>query len=178
MNAAKAQHRQYFKTQITSALQTLDFTKMSHQVAAQLERWPIWKKGLILAAYSAIKGELSPAYFVKKHPQLQFVFPKLSNNTLTFTFENEDTCTYNDIDVFLVPGLAFDRSGRRLGRGGGHYDRALADAPGWKIGLAGSYQISNEDLPEEDHDIRMDAIGTEQFILFPLKHSIFFKGAY
>lgn len=179
MNAAKAQRRQYFKTQITKALQTSDLTKMSHQVATQLERWPIWKKGMILAAYSAIKGELSPAYFLKKHPQLKLVFPTVSsNNTLTFTFEDGRSCADNSIDVFLVPGLAFDRSGRRLGRGSGHYDRALANAPGWKIGLAGSYQISNEDLPEEDHDIRMDAISTEKFILFPIKHSTFFKGAY
>ena len=133
---------------------------------------------MILAAYSPIKGELSPAYFLKKHPQLQFVLPTLSNNTLTFTFENGDACTYENINIFLVPGLAFDRSGRRLGRGGGHYDRTLANAPGWKIGLAGSYQISNEDLPEEDHDIRMDAISTEKFTLFPIKHSTFFKGVY
>ena len=39
MNAAKARRRQYFKAQITKALQTSDLTKMSHQVAAQLEQW-------------------------------------------------------------------------------------------------------------------------------------------
>ena len=82
------------------------------------------------------------------------------------------------ISVFLVPGLAFDREGRRLGRGGGHYDRVLSKAVGLKIGLAHNYQISNSALPEESHDIRMDLVVTNQFLLAPLKQTRFFKGVY
>jgi len=89
---------------------------------------------------------------------------------------DKKVCAISKIDVFLVPGLAFDRAGRRLGRGGGHYDKALAEARGLKIGLAGSHQISNEALPEESHDVRMDAVVTERFSFFPLSHSRFFQG--
>ncbi len=62
--------------------------------------------------------------------------------------------------VFLVPGLAFDRRGGRLGFGGGWYDRALARFPQVpKIGVAFDFQIVDE-VPREAHDISMDAIVT------------------
>jgi 5-formyltetrahydrofolate cyclo-ligase len=62
--------------------------------------------------------------------------------------------------LWLVPGLAFDRHGNRLGRGGGFYDRLLADAIGVKIGLAFSCQLVQE-VPALPHDVRMDWIVTE-----------------
>ena len=60
---------------------------------------------------------------------------------------------------WIVPGLAFTRDGRRLGYGGGWYDRLLADAPkdAVKLGVAHSFQIV-EDLPTEPHDIRLAAV--------------------
>jgi len=65
----------------------------------------------------------------------------------------------NRLDLVLVPGLAFDRQGRRLGRGKGFYDRLLAEVTGIKCGVALDEQIV-EDLPEEPHDIAMDFILT------------------
>ena len=62
--------------------------------------------------------------------------------------------------LWLVPGLAFDRHGQRLGRGGGFYDRLLADAVGVKVGLAFSCQLVQE-VPALPHDVRMDWIVTE-----------------
>jgi 5-formyltetrahydrofolate cyclo-ligase len=62
--------------------------------------------------------------------------------------------------VFLVPGLAFDQCGGRLGFGGGWYDRALARFPqAFKIGVAFDFQIVNN-VPREAHDVLMDAIIT------------------
>ena len=60
---------------------------------------------------------------------------------------------------WIVPGLAFTRDGRRLGYGGGWYDRLLADAPkdAVKIGVAYSFQVV-EDLPAEPHDIKLTAV--------------------
>ncbi len=60
---------------------------------------------------------------------------------------------------WIVPGLAFTRDGRRLGYGGGWYDRLLADAPkdAVKLGVAHSFQIV-EDLPAEPHDIALTAV--------------------
>lgn len=65
------------------------------------------------------------------------------------------------VDVALMPGLAFDRRGGRLGMGAGHYDRFLARSrPAFLCGLAFSCQLG-EGLPMEAHDVRMDAIATE-----------------
>ncbi len=60
-------------------------------------------------------------------------------------------------EVVLVPGLAFTRTGKRLGRGKGFYDRYLADYPGIKIGLAFPEQLL-EDIPTEAHDVPMDLV--------------------
>jgi len=63
------------------------------------------------------------------------------------------------IDLVIVPGLAFDRQGRRLGRGGGYYDRFLADLPAAtpRIGLAFDFQIL-DNLPALSHDVSLTKI--------------------
>ena len=66
------------------------------------------------------------------------------------------------LDLILVPGVAFTRSGERLGRGGGFYDRLLASlaAHTGKIGVCFDSQVQHE-LPAEMHDQRVDFIVTE-----------------
>ena len=72
------------------------------------------------------------------------------------------------IDVVLVPGVAFDLHGHRLGMGGGFYDRLLANLPPevMKIGLAFDEQIV-EAVPREQHDVVLDAVITPRRILRP-----------
>ncbi len=62
--------------------------------------------------------------------------------------------------VWLVPGIAFDRSGNRLGRGKGFYDRLLEGADGVKIGIAYDCQIADA-IPSDFHDVSMDYVVTE-----------------
>jgi 5-formyltetrahydrofolate cyclo-ligase len=64
-----------------------------------------------------------------------------------------------DLDVVLVPGLAFDAAGRRLGRGGGFYDRFLSQIPArvCRIGLAMEAQVLPE-VPAGPDDARVDAV--------------------
>lgn len=63
-------------------------------------------------------------------------------------------------DVVLVPGLAFDAKGNRLGTGAGYYDRYLAGpAPGWAVGLAHDWQVVPS-VPVEPHDRPLDAVVT------------------
>lgn len=72
------------------------------------------------------------------------------------------------IDLLLLPGLAFDRSGRRLGRGGGYYDLflknylELAGERGWQppllVALTYSTQILDEPIPVSPHDVLVDAL--------------------
>lgn len=66
------------------------------------------------------------------------------------------------IEVILVPGLAFTRSGFRLGRGGGHYDRLLAQLPPAvvRVGICFELQIA-EEIPAELHDMTVDMVATE-----------------
>jgi 5-formyltetrahydrofolate cyclo-ligase len=65
----------------------------------------------------------------------------------------------NQLDLALVPGVAFDLSGRRIGRGSGYYDRLLASVPAIKCGVAFDQQITAE-LPAEPHDVLVDCILT------------------
>ncbi len=70
-------------------------------------------------------------------------------------------------DWLFIPLLAFDRAGRRLGYGGGFYDRTLATLPGaHAIGCAFAAQELDE-VPATDHDARLDAIATEYGIIRP-----------
>ena len=72
---------------------------------------------------------------------------------------------HSDEDLVLVPGLAFDRSGVRLGRGGGYFDRTFAPGAEFSprlFGVGYSWQLTEEALPRESHDRRMDGILTDQ----------------
>lgn len=71
----------------------------------------------------------------------------------------------SDVDVVIVPALHLDQEGYRLGQGGGFYDRALADMPGWKVALVHSGEITGDLLPREDHDIKLDAAATPDLIV-------------
>ncbi|MEM9348358.1 MAG: 5-formyltetrahydrofolate cyclo-ligase [Planctomycetota bacterium] len=63
-------------------------------------------------------------------------------------------------DVTLVPGLAFQQTGARLGQGGGYYDRYLAQHPAtYKIGLCFNEQLADK-LPIGEYDICMDEVIT------------------
>ncbi len=68
-------------------------------------------------------------------------------------------------DLVLVPLLAFDRAGRRLGYGGGYYDRTLAALPGAKaIGIAYAGQEMPE-VPAGPQDMRLPLIATEDGVI-------------
>src|SRR5207248_10138079 len=65
----------------------------------------------------------------------------------------------NRLDFVLVPGVAFDLHGRRLGRGKGYYDQLLAEVRGKTCGVAFDVQVVRE-LPQEPHDARVNCILT------------------
>lgn len=73
--------------------------------------------------------------------------------------------------LFLVPGMAFAPCGARLGRGGGHYDRALTNHPlGFRLGLAAEVQVRTG-IPQEPWDQPMDAVVTERRLLWTAARS-------
>ena len=66
----------------------------------------------------------------------------------------------SDIDIALIPGIAFSKKGDRLGFGKGYYDRFLSEFRGTKIGICYDFQILS-DIPVSSHDVKMDYIITE-----------------
>lgn len=70
-------------------------------------------------------------------------------------------CLFTDyaaIDVAIIPGVAFDLSGNRLGRGKGYYDRLLPLMPDtYKIGVCFPFQLADS-IPTDSHDIKMDEV--------------------
>jgi 5-formyltetrahydrofolate cyclo-ligase len=70
------------------------------------------------------------------------------------------------IDLLIVPGIAFDRNGYRIGYGRGFYDRYLQRKKyAFSVGLGFELQLLDEDLPHEKFDQRVNAIATERKIV-------------
>lgn len=67
-------------------------------------------------------------------------------------------------DLVVVPALCYDRERYRLGRGGGYYDRFLADCPAFKLGLCRE-ELVVDSVPRESHDRRVDCLVTEKNVL-------------
>jgi 5-formyltetrahydrofolate cyclo-ligase len=71
------------------------------------------------------------------------------------------TVAAEDVDVVLVPGLAFDAHGFRVGYGGGYYDRLLLKLENAvRLGIAYDEQLSATPLPHEEHDEPVDVVVT------------------
>lgn len=122
---------------------------------------------------------------LEKERSFQWAFPRVDGERLAFVVPNDRSrmvankwgileplesagrfVPLQEIRGLLIPGLAFDKNLNRLGRGGGFYDRALAELHAHnpsaiKIGVAFDVQISNEILPVEAFDVAMDWVVTE-----------------
>ena len=70
-----------------------------------------------------------------------------------------------DLRLIVVPGVAFDAQGGRLGHGRGHFDRLLARSEALRVGLCFENRLV-EAVPMEPHDVRMDVVATEKRMLF------------
>ena len=67
-------------------------------------------------------------------------------------------------DLVIIPGVAFDRQGGRLGYGKGYYDRFLEQTTAFRLALAFNFQVL-EKVPTEKHDVPMNGILTESGII-------------
>ena len=70
-----------------------------------------------------------------------------------------------DLDLIIVPALHVDRTGNRLGQGGGSYDRALARSSAWKIALVHPGEITSEPIPVSEFDQKVDAVATPTMVV-------------
>ncbi|WP_413288335.1 5-formyltetrahydrofolate cyclo-ligase [Bdellovibrio sp. HCB337] len=153
--------------------------QISHQICENLTEFLADKKG-VWAGYLALPQEpdLNPVF--RHSLNIEWAYPRMEADHLVFYIsqnfikgpfgvmepsEDSQKLSLDELDGILVPGLGFNKKGRRLGKGRGFYDRALADYKGPKIGVCFDCQVVEEDLPEEEHDIRVDALVTEEAII-------------
>lgn len=71
--------------------------------------------------------------------------------------EGEEYVCLDNVGLVVVPGMAFDRDGHRLGRGRGCYDRLLSQMAAYRIGLCFPWQMVDA-VPFEPHDVMMDEV--------------------
>jgi 5-formyltetrahydrofolate cyclo-ligase len=71
-----------------------------------------------------------------------------------------------EVDFIVVPALAYDRMGHRLGHGGGHYDRILGSWAGFRVGVAFEFQVFDQ-VPMGSQDVPVDLVVTEKAV-YPL----------
>ncbi|PZR17469.1 MAG: 5-formyltetrahydrofolate cyclo-ligase [Archangium gephyra] len=152
------------------------------EVQRHLAALPLFTGARAVAAYDAQKFEVPLAALVAalEARGVHVVFPRLERGSRVLRFHRPSAwrtgplslrepspdspeVAPTDIDVWLVPGVAFTRDGRRLGRGGGYYDTTLerrrADAT--LIGVAFEVSVLH-DIAVEAHDVRMHRIATER----------------
>lgn len=89
----------------------------------------------------------------------------LENSKFSLSEPYNDISTLCSPNIIIMPLLAFDDTGTRLGYGAGHYDRTLEGHDVFKIGIAFDEQKTDIPLPSFEHDIKMDAILTPSGLL-------------
>ena len=100
------------------------------------------------------------------HSQLKS-FDNLSSGSLGVlepSHEVRIAMTPESFDLVIIPGVAFDRQGGRLGYGKGYYDRFLEQTDAFRLAIAFDFQII-EKVPTEKHDVPMNGILTEDGII-------------
>ncbi len=167
-----------------------EIKRRSKNVEDRLSELPIYKQAKVIMVYYPLRGEVDILRKIRKDlGSKRFCFPVVdlkAKNLRIFEITNldEDFCVgawgvmqpdmektkevdIKEIDVVIVPGLAFDRQRNRLGRGAGFYYRFLQDiTPSTKkVGIAFEFQIL-ENLPTNlSWDQKVDTVVSENFVV-------------
>ena len=145
----------------------------SAAVCAQIEQSDFWQKARVVLLFAPLADEPDLTRLCIEGKQL--CFPRTVDEGYEvgrgYGFAELDTGRFGVlepprsqpavprdlIDLVLVPGMAFDNACRRLGRGGGFYDRWLGELTGGKIGVGFEHQRIRR-VPSEPHDRVLDAV--------------------
>lgn len=149
--------------------------EMSARICRQVLTDPHWAKANTVFLYHALTDEVDTTILIDAAMQegKTVLLPVIDGDDLRLKIHTgatqagsysiqepigeEFTC-YKEITLAIVPGMAFDKKGNRLGRGRGFYDRTLPKlAEAYKIGLCFPFQFL-ESIPCEAYDIKMDAV--------------------
>jgi 5-formyltetrahydrofolate cyclo-ligase len=159
-----------------------DVLRKSRLIAEQLWKLPAVQQARSILFYASSSFEVDTLLMIEKACFLgkRVALPIVEQNqrklipTLISSMEDVHKGTYGideplldpnkalalkDLDVVIVPGLAFDKQYHRLGRGAGYYDRFLSTLPKTvsTVGLAFDFQLT-ESLPTEAHDMRLQHV--------------------
>ena len=137
----------------------------------------IYKNSKVIALYSSMKSEVDTKELIKESLELgkRVLLPRILNkNKMIFIEINNDTnyerntfgvlepigIEEKNIDLMIIPGVAFDKDNNRLGYGRGYYDKYLAKHDIYKIGICYHEQLIDK-LDIEEHDIKMNSVITD-----------------
>lgn len=146
----------------------------SQAIMAKLAQHPDFVNARTVMLYSSLPDEVQTQQFVEQwRHHKKIILPtvvgddiipvELSENTGFAVgdfniLEPQDEAYQGDYDLIVVPGVAFDKNGNRLGRGRGYYDRFLCRYQQVKkIGICFDFQFV-EEIPTEPTDVKMDEI--------------------
>lgn len=156
-----------------------ELKEYGQQVMIQLENLPEFQKAKTIFIYWSLSDEVPTHEFVEKWGQEKtFVLPRIVGDHLELreykgieSLEKgpsfgilEPTgpvfSRIEEIELAVIPGVAFSARGERLGRGGGYYDRTLPLLMNaFKAGVAFPFQIMDH-IPRDDFDFILDAVVT------------------
>ena len=148
--------------------------EQSEIILSKLEQHPDFQNAHIVMLYSALPDEVQTQAFLEKwRHEKKIILPtvvgddiipvELAGNTGFAVgdfniLEPQNEPYHGDYDLIVVPGVAFDKNGNRIGRGRGYYDRFLCKHLNVKrIGICFDFQLVN-DVPTEPNDIKMDEV--------------------
>ena len=150
----------------------LDTTGLSVRLTALIRRNEVYKSAGHVLLYYPLKYEMNFLDLLKDSKK--FYFPRVDGNKmLVCPYDNgvklekssfgiyepcSKPCSPSIIDVAIVPSLAVDRNGNRLGYGGGFYDRFLAQNRNIKTICALPESLVLNEIPSEPFDIAVDIV--------------------
>ena len=152
----------------------------SELIFREVELLPQFKDAKVLLAYWSLPDEVITHKFVQKWAEYKKIalpvivgdtlelrcFGGLSKLEATNSFgvmepKTEELVDPKEIDLAIIPGVAFDRKGNRLGRGKGYYDRFLSLTTAYKVAVGYDFQIIDE-VPVASFDIPVDIVITSK----------------
>lgn len=120
-----------------------------------------WKENKVIAVPKCYPTDKTMTYYqITSFEQLEVVYAGIEEPII----ERTSPVKVELLDLCIVPGVVFDKSGYRIGFGGGYYDRMLPTTQAPTLSICSELQIVPS-LPKESHDLPVDYLVTEKGII-------------
>lgn len=165
------------------ALSSDERTQMSERIFMELTKVREYKNAKSVCVYMNCFGEVKTDLIIsdcrKKGKRILFPVSDVKTHTLSLCLDTGEfikgaygilepypkkTVYLDEVDMVIVPGLAFDEEKNRLGFGAGYYDRFLEECRAFKVGICYDFQVL-EKIEAKAHDVKMDILITNERII-------------